>query len=218
MKETVLQAEAFLFEAQTATLWKGISRGGTRGHQLFAGRNPLSITQSEPSNSPTPLENGAFVDFYIRSQPKNKPELKICSLDGTKKYLGRPEATPGINRFQWNLRFSPLQAQQESMKRRMVSIFEELEELVSEKDSEKLKKHKKTFQEAETVDEWNRLRRDLIRDFSQVAPSPRFFGNELRGPVVEAGIYRITLTVDEKTYETILRVRPDPLFKNEPLP
>lgn len=218
MKETVLQAEAFLFEAQTATLWKGISRGGTRGHQLFAGRNPLSITQSEPSNSPTPLENGAFVDFYIRSQPKNKPELKICSLDGTKKYLGRPEAAPGINRFQWNLRYSPLQAQQESMKRRMVSIFEELEDLTSEKDSEKLKKHKKTFQEAETADEWNRLRRDLIRDFSQVAPSPRFFGNELRGPVVEAGIYRITLTVDEKTYETILRVRPDPLFKNEPLP
>ncbi len=218
LQETVLQAEAYLFEAQTATLWKGISRGGTRGHQLFVGRNPLTITSSDPSNSPPQLENGAFLDFYLHAKPKNKPVLEISNLTGIRKYRARPEAAPGINRYHWDLRASPSEVQQDSLQQRLVSIFEELKELVSGEDAVELEKQEQTFQKAETSDEWNRIRRDLIRDFSRYAPNPRFFGNEFRGAAVEAGIYRVTLTIDEKTYETFLRVRPDPLFEKELFP
>ncbi len=218
LQETVLQAEAFLFKPQTATLWKGISRGGTRGHQLFVGSNPLTITPSEPSNSPPRLENGAFLDFYLRKKPKNKLLLEIFDLTGTRKYRARPEASPGINRFHWDLRVSPLEAQQTSMQRRLASIFEELKELVSGEDAVKLKQQEQTFQGADTSDEWNRIRGDLIRNFSNYAPNPRFFGSELRGTTVEAGIYRVTLTVDEKTCETFLRVRQDPLYMEERCP
>ena len=39
-----VQAKAIhLFETRAATRWRGVSRGGERGHLLFAGRNPLAV-------------------------------------------------------------------------------------------------------------------------------------------------------------------------------
>jgi hypothetical protein len=42
----------------------------------------------------------------------------------------------------------------------------------------------------------------------------RFGGSRgARGPVAEPGLYRVRLTVAGKSYSTMLRVRPDPLFE-----
>ena len=57
LNKEVLDSDAFLFEQKTATLWKGVSRGATRGHQLFMGRNPLTIAHRPPGNSPSELQN-----------------------------------------------------------------------------------------------------------------------------------------------------------------
>ena len=54
-----------LFSNRVATIWKAISRGATRGHLLFQGRNPLTIAQRPPANSPTELQNSATVSFYV---------------------------------------------------------------------------------------------------------------------------------------------------------
>ncbi len=210
----VLEKEAFLFAGPTATLWKGISRGGTRGHQLFIGRNPLTMAQVEPSNSPPQVQNSAAVDFYLKAIPQGKPELVITDLVGKNSYTARPDASPGINRFFWNLQFSPNKSQQESYRKRLARIFEQLEESVAAEGKKRLKELLGEFRDASTPNEWNRIRRDLMREFAAFAPDFRFFGMELRGPAAGPGLYHLKLTVDGRVYEGLLRVREDPLLES----
>jgi photosystem II stability/assembly factor-like uncharacterized protein len=212
LSDEVLQMEALLFSGPTATLWKGISRGGTRGHQLFIGLNPLTMGQEEPSNSPPQVRNSAAVDFYLKHEPQGKPELVITDLTGKKSYTARPAASSGINRFMWNLQFSPLKSQQDSYKRRLERIFEGLEKAVEPESRKRLKELNAEFQGSETPDEWNRIRRTLMREFASAAPNFRFFGMELRGTAAGPGLYHLKMTVDGKVHEGFLRVREDPLL------
>ena len=106
MSAEVAEKPVFLFENPVATLWHGVSRGATRGHQLFLGRNPLSMSQSEPSNSPTDIRNSATVNFYLQSDPDVKPEIKISNLTGDRMFRARIEASAGINRYRWNWMYS----------------------------------------------------------------------------------------------------------------
>jgi len=208
----VLEKEAFLFAGPTATLWKGISRGGTRGHQLFIGRNPLTMAQVEPLNSPPQVRNSAAVDFYLKDEPQGKLELVITDLTGDKSYTARPDATPGINRFLWSLQFSPLKSQQKSYRMRLEGIFEGLEKALEPEGQKRLKELYAEFQDSETPDEWNSIRRTLIQEFSEAAPDFRFFGMELRGPAAGPGLYHLKLTVAGLVLEGFLRVREDPLI------
>ncbi len=214
LNSDVLHKPAYLFDGPAATLWKGVSRGGTRGHQLFIGRNPQTMAQVEPPNSPPQVQNTAVVDFYLREQPREKPELVITDLVGKKSYTARPDASPGINRFFWNLQFAPTKSQQKSYTKRMESIFEQLEESVAPEGKKRLKELYAEFQDASTPNEWNRIRRDLMREFSAYAPNFRFFGMELRGPAASSGIYHLKLKVDGQVYEGFLRVREDPLLES----
>ena len=65
----VLASDAHAFSNRVATIWKAISRGATRGHLLFQGRNPLTIAQRPPANSPSELQNSATVSFYVGKAP-----------------------------------------------------------------------------------------------------------------------------------------------------
>ncbi|HUF50699.1 MAG TPA: hypothetical protein VMN60_07700 [Longimicrobiales bacterium] len=99
----VLAADVHMFENRVATRWRGMSRGATRGHMLFVGRNPLTIAQRPPSNSPGELQNSATVSFYLRSAPAGPVRLEITN--GTQTFATDVRATAGINRYFWNLRF-----------------------------------------------------------------------------------------------------------------
>jgi photosystem II stability/assembly factor-like uncharacterized protein len=99
----VLASDVHLFENRVATKWHAISRGATRGHLMFAGRNPLTIAQRPPSNSPPDLTNSAAISFYLKSAPAAPVRLEIT--DGTRTFATDVRATAGINRYMWNLRF-----------------------------------------------------------------------------------------------------------------
>jgi photosystem II stability/assembly factor-like uncharacterized protein len=99
----VLASDVHLFENRVATKWHAISRGATRGHLMFAGRNPLTIAQRPPSNSPPDLTNSATVTFYLKNAPSAPVRLEIT--DGTRTFATDVRATAGINRHMWNLRF-----------------------------------------------------------------------------------------------------------------
>lgn len=103
----VLRAAVHVFRSRPATLWRGVSRGATRGHMLFLGRNPLTIAQREPSNSPTELQNSATIDFYLKDAPPPgaKVSLEVTDLGGTRRFHTEVDAHQGINRYFWNLRF-----------------------------------------------------------------------------------------------------------------
>ena len=100
----VLAADAHAFTNRVATIWKAISRGATRGHLLFQGRNPLTIAQRPPANSPSELQNSATVTFYVAKAPAGPAKIEITSADA-RTFTADVPVTVGINRYFWPLRF-----------------------------------------------------------------------------------------------------------------
>jgi photosystem II stability/assembly factor-like uncharacterized protein len=101
----VLAADAHVFDNRIATRWRGISRGATRGHMLFMGRNPLTIDQREPGNSPGQLQNSAAIHFWLKDAPAGDARIEIREIDGTRSFSADVPAKQGVNRYYWNLRF-----------------------------------------------------------------------------------------------------------------
>ncbi|HET9369664.1 MAG TPA: hypothetical protein VFO19_05430 [Vicinamibacterales bacterium] len=101
----VMTAPAHLFQNRRATIWKGISRGATRGHFFFAGRNPLTIDQQEPSNSPPQLSNSAAVHYYLAADQSAPVTIEIQQSGGTQVHKAVVPGTAGVHRYYWNLRF-----------------------------------------------------------------------------------------------------------------
>ena len=102
----MLAASVHLFDNKVATQWRGVSRGATRGHKLFMGRNPLSIDQREPGNSPTELINSAAIHFYLKNDPQDDVSIAISDISGEETFEETIDATAGINRYFWPMRFS----------------------------------------------------------------------------------------------------------------
>ena len=109
----VMLAESHLFTQRVATQWRGISRGATRGHLMFMGKNPLTVAQREPGNSPSELSNSATITFWSKDAPSQPARLEIINAaDSTQRFTAEVRATAGINRYFWSMRFSPPAARQ----------------------------------------------------------------------------------------------------------
>ncbi len=103
LSEAVLAADVWLFTPRVATIWRAQSRGATRGHFLFMGRNPLTIEQQPPGNSPEELVNRAAIHFYVkRAGPVT---LEVADRTRRARHVAAVEAHAGINRYYWPLRF-----------------------------------------------------------------------------------------------------------------
>jgi photosystem II stability/assembly factor-like uncharacterized protein len=105
LSDDALAADAVLFQPKTATVWRGVSRGATRGHMLYMGRNPLTIAQRPPGNSPSELENSAAIHYYVRDDQGGPVALEIAEIGGGRKFTAKAPGAAGINRLYWNLRF-----------------------------------------------------------------------------------------------------------------
>jgi photosystem II stability/assembly factor-like uncharacterized protein len=116
-------AQLHLFDQKAATKWQGISRGATRGHQLFMGRNPLTIDQQEPGNSPSELRNSAAIHFWLGSNPTGPVTVEVSSIDGSQTAsVELRQAHAGINRFFWDLRFPPSQEERDEFQERLAQM------------------------------------------------------------------------------------------------
>ncbi len=116
LTDQVLASDAHVFQNRVATIWRGVSRGATRGHMLFMGRNPLTIDQRPPGNSPSDLDNSAAVHFYVKSA--GKASIEIADLAGKNRHTASIDAHAGNNRYYWNLRFDPTEEQKKEAERR----------------------------------------------------------------------------------------------------
>jgi hypothetical protein len=83
------------------------------------GRNPLTIEQQGPGNSPSELQNSAAIHFWLGSDPNGTVTLEISTLDGSQTATYQVEAHAGINRFFWDLRMPPSEAEMEALRARM---------------------------------------------------------------------------------------------------
>ena len=103
LNDEVLAVDVFLFDNKVATQWRGISRGATRGHKLFTGRNPLTIDQRPPGNSPSELVNRAAINFYLREG--GEVGIAISEVGGEQTFETTIDADAGINRYFWPMCF-----------------------------------------------------------------------------------------------------------------
>jgi photosystem II stability/assembly factor-like uncharacterized protein len=122
----VEESDLHLFVPKIATRWRGISRGATRGHKLFMGRNPLTIDQQEPENSPSELENSAALSFWLGSAPSGPVTVEISTLEGGRSVTHEVEAHAGLNRWFWDLRFAPSREEVAAFQARMAQMREEM--------------------------------------------------------------------------------------------
>jgi len=115
-------SDLHLFVPKIATRWRGITRGATRGHKLFMGRNPLTIDQQEPGNSPDELENSAALSFWVGSGPSGPVTVEISTLDRSRSVTQEVPVHAGLNRWYWDLRFAPSQEEVRAFQERMAQI------------------------------------------------------------------------------------------------
>ena len=210
--EEVSKKDAHLFKNPIATDWQAISRGATRGHKLFIGRNPLSMSHAEPSNSPSPIQNTATINYYLKSNPEEKVKLFISDLNETLTRIIVLDGTAGIGRCRWDMRFEPTEEQKKGFVKRMENIFATLLPQVKGKEKKRLDQLHREFQKAETIDEHNKILRALMREFRGYITSRIFFMRPLRGTEAGAGTYLLKMTLNGKIYSGLITVRDDPML------
>ncbi len=210
--EEVSGKDAHLFENPVATKWQGISRGATRGHKLFVGRNPLSMSQVEPSNSPTPIQNTASINYYLKSKLPEKAMVKISNLDQTLTRDILLDDTPGIGRYRWDMRFEPTEQQKKNFVKRLENVFVELQKQVEGKQKERLNQLQQEFQKAKTTDGYNKIVRTVMQEFRSYARGRAFFVRPLQGQEVGAGIYTLKMNLNGESYSGLIVIRDDPML------
>jgi photosystem II stability/assembly factor-like uncharacterized protein len=124
LTDQVRASETHVFRSKTATRWKGVTRGGERGHMEFRGRNPWTVRQVPPQNSPAQLENSATIDFWLRQPPAGKVKLEITGPTG-RSFATEIEGHSGINRYFWPMRFDPNEADHRAAAERLAALREE---------------------------------------------------------------------------------------------
>jgi hypothetical protein len=210
--EEVAGKAVHLFENPVATKWQGISRGATRGHKLFVGRNPLSMSQVDPSNSPTPIQNTATINYYLGENLQEKAVVEIQSLDRTMTRTILLDDGPGIGRYRWDMRFEPTELQKESFVGRLENVFAELQKRVKGKQKMRLDSLYKGFKKADTTDGYNRILREVMQQFRSDLRGRGFFMRPLRGIEAGAGVYTLKMILGGKVYSSYVTIRKDPMM------
>jgi photosystem II stability/assembly factor-like uncharacterized protein len=212
LTQEIAGKNAHLFVNPVATKWQGISRGATRGHKLFIGRNPLSMSQVGPSNSPTPIQNTASINYYFKSKPQEKVMVEISNLDQTMTRTIMLDGTPGIGRYRWDMRFEPTDLQKKSFVKRLENVFGTLQKQVKGAQKERLDQLYQEFQKAEATDELNTVLRTVMEEFRSYARGRAFFVRPLQGPELEAGVYMLKMILDGESYSGTVIIRDDPML------
>ncbi|MCP4725809.1 MAG: hypothetical protein GY863_12270 [bacterium] len=215
LSDEVLNTEFHLFSNPVSTIWQGVSRGATRGHQLYIGQNPLSMTQIPPSNSPTRIRNSATVNFYVRESSGEKIRIEITDLEGNNVSTALVDAAAGVNRYRWNLQFDPTEEEIIRFKERMEVIFGKLRDVLKVNDlKDRLEEIYREYQKASTVEEFSNVRSKLSREFRGIMSDRRFFGDGLRGMEAGPGVYNVKMTFKGNLYSGTFVIREDPLIKD----
>ncbi len=217
LSDTVLAEDAYIFEPKVATMWKGISRGAERGHFFFQGRNPLSITQREPANSPQELQNSAFIHYYLKSSPAGNVTLEISDLSGRNKRVVQVPKEKGLHRFQWDLRFDPpaLDREISQLMTKLRTVQEEgaRAKMIAEARTRLLKGAQSSAQRLEIEERLQGLQQVAGGGRGGASAGGGFGGRGGQGMQATPGYYLVKLIVEGSTYSTTLQVRMDPLFE-----
>jgi photosystem II stability/assembly factor-like uncharacterized protein len=208
----VMAKEAHLFKPRAATQWSGISRGGTRGHQLFVGENPPTLSRVDPSNSPSDLVSSAALHYYLKSPAVEAPELRISALDGGGEIRIKLDSSTGFHRYLWDMRFAPSSRAMDGFRRNIQSLLGRLREGADRAQRKILDGLEKDLQKAETVDELNHIRENIFDRFRNLITGREAFFPSVTGPQAAPGTYLLEFRLADYKQTGSLVILPDPLL------
>ncbi len=199
--EKVMAAEAHLFDSsRTGTQWVRLGRGGYgRGNLFFAGENP---------------QPGAAINFFLKDAPSSPITVEVTDATGKLKTTYTLEATAGLNRLMWDMRFDPSAQQMKQQLTQMQSMMdrilgrpevEEEQKKIVTNALEELKQPGLSYREAQAIQN---------KAFDAIG-----FGGFMRrgmgggAALAEPGTYAVKLTVNGKAYKSTISVRRDPMLK-----
>ncbi len=195
----VQKSKAWLFNHKPIVLWENTSRGGQRGHFLFAGENPPGIinTSSKPRAA---TSQAALITFYVGDTSAGKVQIIISDpVKGHKRTVDTTVA-PGVHRITWNLNFdAPLISKEE------IEIIDSLVMSMPEVESASrtaLQRLKSASASAE--------QRQLVERLVNANPGIAIPEKLLPVKAVP-GLYAIKLQAGTVVQQTSLKVNDDPL-------
>ncbi|MFQ5638028.1 MAG: hypothetical protein ACE5IR_08540 [bacterium] len=219
LTDEILEKEAHIFENRPITIWEDATRGGVRGHMFFAGENPPYIPKRE-NIVREKMISGGLIHYYLKSKTKKEVVMEISDISGENRRRLVVTNEPGINRVLWDLRFEPTEKQRERFRALMNEFFEIFLRLpnLAKKERQWLQRQQKAFERAQTGEEFNQVRTDILnryryeRSLRRVFGRRRFLPGRLLGNLAEPGQYIVTLTAAGKTTRSMITVRRDPIL------
>lgn len=190
-----------VMDQEPVTLWHNISRGGQRGHFLFAGDNPKSIqnTSSRPRASFKVL---APITYCVGPNVGDSLTLEISEIGGKHHKTVKLPAEPGIHRYYWNREFEGADFTEAELKQ----LDEILQNIVNEIDNSTARRAYSAFKAAKSSDEIRRVIAPLTGGYLSFSFDPKFMI-----PTAGAGSYRVRLRGGELSAEGVIVIREDPM-------
>jgi len=195
----VEKSPAYLFDHRPVILWQNTSRGGQRGHFLFAGENPPEIKNTS-SLARASTSQSAFITFYINSKSPEKVNITISDSAGKRKAVFDTLLTSGIHRLEWDMEFDS-----EMLPPAAINLLDSLVQSIPGAERSALTAIRRIRQAKEAKQQRQQVER--IKEANPGIPIPDKYvpGN------VQPGIYTITLSVNGNRLRKRLIVKPDPL-------
>jgi photosystem II stability/assembly factor-like uncharacterized protein len=199
LNDEVLESDFHLFEQPQATLWENVSRGGQRGHFLYAGENPDVI---RPVSSIPRARFEVDVPIYYFAGNKDSIELTLEISNDSGVYTKTINTGPGLNKLMWNRVFTP-QPYSADEQEQVETAFAKLDTARSY-----FRRNLKRFQNAgDSIAVKRILVSDLI-SFLNVDPSLGIIK-------ANAGTYQVSLIYGDIRKTQQLIIRQDPLLNEE---
>ncbi|MEO0895918.1 MAG: hypothetical protein AAFY71_05940 [Bacteroidota bacterium] len=201
MTKGIEESPFHLFDQKQATLWANVSRGGQRGHFLFAGENPKSF-----SRRGTPprayVDNLAMITYYVAEEREDSLNLKIQSMDGSQQVSLQVPAKKGINRYYWNREFDVAPYTNEEQK----EVEDMMLRFTQAIDHRRVRSAYQFIQEDHSNYDKRKRLESLSGGYLNLDIDEKYMI-----PKAGEGTYLVKLSSGDKEVTTTLRIRKDPM-------
>ena len=189
-----------VFESRIGTKWQVLNVGRTQPQFEFRGENPPP---------------GVLIHFYLKENPRDSVTLTIEEHSGKHKSVLKIKAHQGINRTSWNFRFEPTDEETEQYRNALVSVVEDLDTRIANRDKKMgLKDILTRIKEAKGYRDLNSARKLLQTEYNIYANGKGYFGEKLGLIGAESGVYKAIVKVGNTNESITIQVREDPMLGN----
>ena len=181
-----------IIPSRESTKWIKINTGRKQPYFEFRGENP---------------PYGAIINFYSKTEIKGK--ITITNSSESNLYKRDISLNNGLNRFIWPFELDRNSDELINYKTKFINLVDELKDVVIDKKN--LKQY--DFNNLNSFDEINKLRKSFLDDYGMYANGKKIFGDKLyESYVVKPGKYKLFLELENgESFSEIISVREDPL-------